>query len=39
MWKSVVLKDVETSPVVTDKMSAHGITLARKSLDERSSAY
>ena len=34
-----MLKDVDTSPVVTAKVSAHGITLTRQSLDERSSAY
>ena len=34
-----MLKDVDASPVVTAKVSAHGITLARQSLDERSSAY
>ena len=39
MCMSAVLKDVETSPVVTDKMSAQGITLTRQSLDESSSAY
>ena len=38
MWKSDV-KDVDTSPVVTAKVSAHAITFTRKSLDERSSAY
>ena len=34
-----MLKDVDTSPVVTAKVSAHGITLTRQSLDESSSAY
>ena len=34
-----MLKGVGTSPVVTDKVSTHGITLARQSLDESSSAY
>ena len=32
-------KDVDTSPVVTAKVFAHGITLTRQSLDESSSAY
>ena len=36
---SAVLKGVDTSPVVTAKVSAQGITLARQSLDESSSAY
>ena len=34
-----MLKDVDTSPVVTAKVSAYSITLTRQSLDERSSAY
>ena len=34
-----MLKGVDTSPVVTAKVSAQGITLARQSLDESSSAY
>ena len=34
-----VLKDVDTSPVVTGNVSAHGVTLTRQSLDESSSAY
>ena len=34
-----LLKDVDTSPVVTAKVSAHGITLTRQSLDESSSSY
>ena len=34
-----MLKSVDTSSVVTAKVSAHGITLARQSLDERGSAY
>ena len=34
-----VLKGVDTSPVVTAKVSAQGITLARQLLNERSSAY
>ena len=34
-----MLKSVDTSPVVTAKVSAQGITLARQSLNERSSAY
>ena len=34
-----MLKGVDTSPVVTAKVSAQGITLARQSLDERGSAY
>ena len=33
------VKGVDTSPVVTAKVSAQGITLTRQSLDERSSAY
>ena len=36
---SAVLKDADTSPVVTAKVSTHAITLTRQSLDERSSAY
>ena len=35
----VLLKDVDTSPVVTAKVSAHGITLTKQSLDESSSVY
>ena len=34
-----MLKDVDTSPVVTAKVTANGITLTRQSLDESSSAY
>ena len=34
-----MLKGVDTSPVVTAKVSAQGITIARQSLDESSSAY
>ena len=34
-----MLKGVDTSPVVTAKVSAQGITLARQSLHESSSAY
>ena len=34
-----MLKDVDTSPVVTAKVSAYSITLTRQSLDESSSAY
>ena len=34
-----MLKDVESSPVVTAKVSAHAITLNRQSLDESSPAY
>ena len=34
-----MLKGADTLPVVTAKVSAEGITLARQSLDERSSAY
>ena len=34
-----MLKGVDTSPVVTAKVSTHAITLTRQSLDERSSAY
>ena len=34
-----MLKGADTSPVVTAKVSTHGITLTRQSLDERSSAY
>ena len=34
-----MLKGVDTSPVVTGKVSAQGITLTRQSLDESSSAY
>ena len=33
------VKGVDTSPVVTAKVSAHGITLTKQPLDERSSAY
>ena len=36
---SVVLKDVDTSPVVTAKVSTHAIALTRQSLDESGSAY
>ena len=32
-------RHVDTSPVVTAKVSAHSITLTRQSLDESSSAY
>ena len=34
-----MLKDVDTSPVVTAKVSTHVITLTSQSLDESSSAY
>ena len=34
-----MLKDVDTSSVVTAKVSTHAITLTRQSLDESSSAY
>ena len=34
-----MLKDVDTSPVVTAKVSTHAITLTRQSLHERSLAY
>ena len=34
-----MLKGVDTSPVVTAKVSTQGITLARQSLNESSSAY
>ena len=34
-----MLKDVDTSPVVTAKVSTHAITLTRQSLDESSSSY
>ena len=34
-----MLKDVDTSLVVTAKVSTHAITLTRQSLDESSSAY
>ena len=34
-----MLKGVDTSPVVTAKVSTHAITLTRQSLDESSSAY
>ena len=34
-----MLKDVDTSPVVTAKVSAYSIALTRQSLDESSSAY
>ena len=34
-----MLKDVDTSSVVTSKVSTHAITLTRQSLNERSSAY
>ena len=33
------VKKIDTSPAVTAKVSAHGITLTRQSLDESSSAY
>ena len=36
---SAVLKDVDTSPVVTAKVSTHAITLTRQPLNESSSAY
>ena len=36
---SAVLKDVDTSPVVTTKVSANRITPTRQSLDQSSSAY
>ena len=36
---SALVKDVDTSPVVTAKVSTHAITLTRQLLDERSSAY
>ena len=39
MCKSAVLKGVDTSSVVTAKVSAHAITLTRQSLDGSSSAY
>ena len=34
-----MLKGVDTSPVVTAKVSTHATTLTRQSLDESSSAY
>ena len=34
-----MLNDVDTSPVVTAKVSTHATTLTKQSLDERSSAY
>ena len=34
-----MLKGVDTSPVVTAKMSTHAITLTKQSLDESRSAY
>ena len=34
-----MLKGVDTSPVVTAKVSIHAIAITRQSLDESSSAY